>query len=118
MTERAITIEFDDDELTRYTDTHLAMLWHVAQANPVDIDDPHAGRLAETIGREIIRRWLKGVEPELYSHQGEHYYHQWLTKLAKYEPGDRDVPYTDPDKGHKFYEGRWVAREPEASEPG
>ncbi len=113
-----ITIEIDDHALSGYTDKHLALCWHVAQANPAPLEDPHAGRLAEKIGREIIRRWLKGIEPELYRHQGYHEYWHWLRQSASYEPGDRDVPYNDPDKGRKFYEGRWVPREPETGEPG
>jgi hypothetical protein len=58
MSKVQITIEIEDDHLGRYPDSHLAMLWHVAQANPAPHADKTAGRLAGRIGREIIRRWL------------------------------------------------------------
>ena len=48
MTRHAISIEVDDDRLTSYTDTHLAALWHVAQANPgPQFDDSVAGIVTE-----------------------------------------------------------------------
>lgn len=72
MSKHAITITIDTDDLTGFTDRHLATLWHVAQANPAEISDPHAGKIAEAIGREIIRRFLSSAGPELYSHQGHH----------------------------------------------
>jgi hypothetical protein len=68
----AITITIDTDRLRDFTDQYLATLWHVAQANPADISDVAAGRVAEAIGREIIRRFLASTPPELYSHQGHH----------------------------------------------
>lgn len=68
----SITIEIDTDHITTATDSHLASLWHVAQANPADpFETPDAGRLAERIGREIIRRERTG--PELWRHQGHHF---------------------------------------------
>ena len=72
----SITIEIDTDRLGSITDTYLAQLWHVGQANPAPGSDPDAGHLAETIGREIIRRWLTspGAGPELYAHQGKDHY--------------------------------------------
>ena len=72
MRTHAITITIDTDNLSAYTDQYLATLWHVAQANPADISDVAAGRIAEAIGREIIRRFLATTPPELYHHQGEH----------------------------------------------
>lgn len=69
-----ISITVDTDALQSYTDQHLASLWHVAQANPVDgfsSDEP--GQLAEKIGREIIRRFLASTPPELWAHQGRHF---------------------------------------------
>lgn len=68
----AITVTFELDSLTSYTDSFVARLWHVAQSNPADIRDYEAGNIAERIGREIIRRWLAQVPPELWSHQGLH----------------------------------------------
>jgi hypothetical protein len=69
-----ITITLDTDALTSYTDQHLATLWHVAQANPMDgFKNSEPGQLAEKIGREIIRRFLASTPPELWSHQGRHF---------------------------------------------
>lgn len=72
MTVHTITITIDTGSLSGFTDQHLATLWHVAQANPADISDTNAGRVAEAIGREIIKRFLGSTGPELYSHQGHH----------------------------------------------
>ena len=69
-----ITFEIDTNDLSRFTDKYLASLWHIAQANPADpIQCRDAGCLAELIGREIIRRWLGNIEPELWHHQGHHF---------------------------------------------
>ncbi len=68
-----ITIEIDTERLNGYTDSHLATLWTVAQANPAPFGDRTAGELAEAVGREIIRRWLASVPAELWVHQGSHY---------------------------------------------
>lgn len=84
---REITIEIDTNELARYTDERLAVAWHVAQANPAEHGDVHAGQLVERIGSEIIRRWLRGVPPALYHHAATSYYWQNLTRFAKYTPG-------------------------------
>ncbi|RSM59478.1 hypothetical protein DMB66_27730 [Actinoplanes sp. ATCC 53533] len=106
MTTTAITIEFDPDRLTTYTDSHLAMLWSLAQANPDNgFDTSQPGELAERIGREVIRRWLRNVEPEMYHHQGRHYYWRQLTKLATYQP-PADAPTGSPE----WHSGQWVAR--------
>lgn len=67
-----ITFQIDTDNLSGFTDTHLASLWHVAQANPAQMEDVAAGRVAESIGREIIRRFLASTPPELWAHQGSH----------------------------------------------
>jgi hypothetical protein len=82
MGKTAITVEIDDARLASYTDSHLATLWHVAQANPAPHGDRHAGELAERIGREIIRRWLGASQPELWHHQGHDYYWSELCKLG------------------------------------
>lgn len=83
-----ISIEIDKARLRGYDDTHLATLWHVAQANPADgFADREPGELAEAIGREIIRRWLGGAEPELYHHQGQHYYWDQLRRLGSWKDG-------------------------------
>src|SRR5438552_3827529 len=44
-----------------------------------------AGRLAELIGGEIIRRWLDATEPSLWRHKGEHYYWHELTKKCEWK---------------------------------
>lgn len=67
-----ITFEIDTDDLTSFTDQHLADLWHIAQANPAPYGNRDACRVAEYIGREIIRRWLSNTAPNLWSHQGTH----------------------------------------------
>lgn len=79
-----IAIEIDTDSLRSVTDTYLASLWHVAQANPADpFKDREAGELAEHIGREIIARFLRRTPPELWGHNGSHYdFHQLI--LAKH----------------------------------
>jgi hypothetical protein len=100
-----ITVEIEDNRLASYTDSHLATLWHVAQANPADqFEDQAAGRLAERIGREIIRGWLKTAEAELWHHQGEHYYWNQLRKLATYTPGSTDAGSPE------WHQGTWVPR--------
>jgi hypothetical protein len=76
-----ITIVINEADLAGVTDECLAVWWHVVQANPADgFTSSKPGNLAETIGREIIRRWLAGVRPELWNHQGRHYYWHQLTK--------------------------------------
>ena len=70
----SITITFDTDGLEGYTDQHLAALWHVAQANPVDgFENSEPGEWAEKIGREIIRSFLANTGPALWAHQGRHF---------------------------------------------
>ena len=106
MDKVSITIEIDPDHLAGYTNTHLAMLWHVAQANPDDgFEDSTPGELAEKIGREIIRRWLRATEPELWRHKGGHYYWKQLTKFAKYTPGD------GPPGSRAWEQGTWTLRD-------
>jgi hypothetical protein len=96
----AITIEIDPAGLAGCSDETLATYWHVAQANPADgFEHSAPGELVERIGREIIRRWLATVPPELWHHQDRHYYWHWLRKFATYRPG-----YPD------WLEGQWVPR--------
>jgi hypothetical protein len=101
-----ITIEIDESMLASYTDEYLAVCWHVAQQNPAPHGDYFAGELTERIGREIIRRWLKGVPPELWHHQGRDNTSKELGRFAKYEPGAPAV-LGDP---RAFHSGRWVPR--------
>jgi hypothetical protein len=69
-----ITFEVDADNLPSFSDTQIAQLWHVAQANPAPFGDKSACNLAEDIGFEIIRRWLNSTPPELFVHQLRHVY--------------------------------------------
>lgn len=107
MTKHAITVEIDEGQLSQYADSHLALLWHVAQANPASFADKSAGELVERISREIVTRWLRATPAELWHHQGRHYSHHWLTKFAKYVPGTPDA--RDPE----WHNGTWVPREPD-----
>lgn len=84
-----ITIEIDEERLSSYSDQHLATCWHVAQANPAPITDLSAGELAEKVGREIIRRWLRAASPELWHHQGRHHYLMELSKQDEAKPGEK-----------------------------
>jgi hypothetical protein len=104
MTCHSITIEIDEAKLAGYTDEYLAVCWHVAQQNPAPYGDYQAGDLAERIGREIIRRWVAGITPELWHHQGRDHTWKELARLAVYEPGG---PASDP---RAFHAGRWFAR--------
>jgi hypothetical protein len=88
----SITIEIDDGNLARCSDEYLALYWHVAQANPAGHGDREAGELAERIGREIIRRWLRAVSPEMWHHQGRDYYWAELCKLGKWNAERVFVP--------------------------
>lgn len=108
----AITIEVDVDNLAPYADQYLAMAWHVAQANPADgFEDQAAGDVAQKIGWEIIRRWLRNVPPEMYHHQQRHYFWKQLTKFARYEPGG-------PSGSPEFHQGNWVAKAADESTEG
>jgi hypothetical protein len=99
-----ITIEVDEGRLDSYPDAHLAMLWHLAQANPAPHGDRAAGELVERIGREIIRRWLQATPPELWRHQGRDHYWQQLRQLATFQPGPREVDSPE------WHDGAWVPR--------
>jgi hypothetical protein len=104
MYKHQITIEIDETMLASYTNEYLATCWHLAQVNPADsFASSVPGDLTERIGREIIRRWLGEVSPELWHHQGKHYYWHELQKLAKYEPGGVSG-------SPEWHEGTWVPR--------
>lgn len=95
-----ISIEFDLTELHRAPDSRLAMLWHLAQANPAPHGDEQAGEIAAKVGAEIIRRWLKATPPEMYHHQDSSYYWHHLGRFASHRDGDW---YPDPEKLAKYY---------------
>ena len=99
-----ITIEVDDARQGSYEDAYLAMLWHLAQANPAPHGDRGAGELVERIGREIIHRWLKATPPNLWRHQGrDHYWHQ-LRQLATFTPGTGEAGSAE------WHDGVWMPR--------
>jgi hypothetical protein len=66
-----VTVQVPDD-LTGFTDVYLASLWHLSQVNPAPFGDPDACKFAEKVGREIIRRFVTNVGPDLWNHQGVH----------------------------------------------
>jgi hypothetical protein len=94
-----VTIEIDLANLARVPDSRLAMLWHVAQANPAPHGDEQAGFLVARVGQEIIRRWLAGTAPEMDHHQQRDYYWLHLGRFASYRDGDWVL---DPDKVSKL----------------
>lgn len=103
-----ITIEVNPDALRSYSDSHLAAVCHVVQANPADgFADRRPGELAERVGREIVRRWLGSVSPELWHHQGGHYFWNELRQLGKWvdgvfvpaTPGGPATPSADGESG-------------------
>ena len=67
-----ITFEVDTARLASCSDEYLAQLWYVGQANPAPFGDPQACAFAESVGREIIRRWVCAANPALWSHQACH----------------------------------------------
>lgn len=94
-----ITIGIDPSNLGRVTDSHLVMLWHVAQANPAPHADEQAGALVAKVSHEIIRRWLASTEPEMYHHQERSYYWNELCRFASFRNG---VWSLDPEKVSKL----------------
>jgi hypothetical protein len=74
-----VSFDINPDCLASVTDSHLAALWHISQANPAPHGDRDAGELARAVSVEIVRRWLAQGQPELYTHQpGDHY---WRTLM-------------------------------------
>lgn len=67
----SITINPPND-LSGVTETYLVALWHLSQINPAPFGDLEACRFAESVGREIIRRFVTEVGPELWAVQGAH----------------------------------------------
>lgn len=83
-----ITIEIDPNNLSGCEDSHLATLWHLAQANPADgFESSEPGELAAKIGLEIIQRWLRATPPEMFHHQDRHYYWHQLARFARFRNG-------------------------------
>lgn len=67
-----IILDLEKQELASVCDAYLVALWHAGQWNSAPADDTEACRAAESIGREIIRRWLVATPPELWMRQGDH----------------------------------------------
>jgi hypothetical protein len=111
VSKTSITIEFDPDRLSTCTDQRLALLWHVAQANPADgFEHSQPGDLAMRVGWEIIRRWLKQVPPEMYHHQQSHYARHQLGKFAIYRPGGPAWDHEAGDWNPAFHDGHYEPR--------
>ncbi|MDX3455094.1 hypothetical protein PV396_24655 [Streptomyces sp. ME02-8801-2C] len=98
-TKVTISIDLDLNALSRVSDSRLAMVWHVAQANPAPHADEMAGRVVAKVGWEIIRRWLAATPPEMYHHQQDHYRGKHLSRFAIYRDGDW---HPDPTKLAKY----------------
>ncbi|MGY0197691.1 hypothetical protein ACWA7J_21715 [Leptothrix sp. BB-4] len=75
-----VTFDINPETLGSVTDSHLAGLWHVSQANPAPHGDRQAGELAMLISVEIVRRWLSTTGPELFAHQAADHYWQTLVR--------------------------------------
>lgn len=88
--EHQVTFHIDTKQLPHFIDSHLASLWHIAQANPAPFEDAKACELAEAIGREIIRRWLRSAGAPLWDRQGIHQYFGVKDHVRR--EGDKWVP--------------------------
>lgn len=99
----SIAIVIDDECLGGKTDAYIAQCWHVAQANPAPHGNRDAGALAETIGREIIRRWLASpvAEPALYHHQGNDYAMRVLREHGHWPGPNHDKWVFEPAKAER-----------------
>lgn len=101
-----IQFAIDTDGLHGYTDSHLAALWHIGQANPAPIEDRNAAELAEAIGREIILRFLVRTPPELWAHQGSHHFSVAMSRQHATASAAEDHFVTVPDT--TLPDGRFV----------
>jgi hypothetical protein len=105
----AIVIEVDDGRLAGYEDSHLAALWHLAQATPAPWGDRAAGELVERIGRDIIRCWLGTTPLEWWHHQDLHHYGDQLRQRGSGRPDDGTLaarPAAGAQRGPRNGEGR------------
>ncbi|BDI07133.1 hypothetical protein [Sphaerotilus microaerophilus] len=90
-----VTFDIDPAGLASFTDSHLAALWHIGQANPAAHGDREAGELAGAVGFEIIRRWLSDTAPELHAHQpGDHHWKTLLQHGLWSGPGGAWMPHS------------------------
>lgn len=100
----SITLQVNLTDLTRLTDTHLAALWHAAQAAPAEYGDKVAGELVRKLTFEIVRRWLGKTPAELYRHQGDAPGNALRSALARYRPGGAD------DRDGTWHDGAWTLK--------
>jgi hypothetical protein len=91
-----IPVQVDLTNLHRESAARLALLWHVAQANPAPYGDETAGEVVAKISFEIVRRWLASTEPEMFHHQSRDHYWKNLTRFAKWN-GAEWVPREEPE---------------------
>jgi len=88
-----ITIEVDIDGLANIDDALLAAYWTAAQASPAPYTDRHAGELADSLGHEIIRRWLASAPALMYEHRLEMHYWSVLQQHGTWTgPGETWQP--------------------------
>ncbi|MDB0529045.1 hypothetical protein LBW56_20410 [Ralstonia solanacearum] len=81
---KTITFEIDTACLPSRTDEYIAALWYIAQCQPAEHGDHDAGEFAEQVSREIIQRWMRGAPVPVWNIQGSDYYHQQLTRIARW----------------------------------
>lgn len=103
---RAVTVEFDLENLTGYADEYLAALWAVAQLDPARMGDWAAGEAARRLGREITRRWLARIGLPMGRHKPADHYWTTLSMLARYVP----PAGVSTDDEERWHEGHWLPR--------
>ena len=89
-----ITFEIDTDasRLASFTDTYLASLWHIGQANPAPFGDMDAGLLVKAVGDEIVRRWLAASPAPIYEHQAGDHDNKLLADAKRFAPLKEQKP--------------------------
>jgi hypothetical protein len=109
----SVTISIDTAALQHHTDGHLAVLWHVAQANPAAYGDKQAGELAEAVGFEIIRRFMRTTEPVMCTHQPKDFAAAMVVRDAGFTPfmfkKKTNIVITGPQGCGKTYHGKALA---------
>lgn len=84
-------INTDAGQLTSFTDSYLASLWHIAQVNPAPYGDRDAGLLVKAVGDEIVRRWLATNPAPLFMHQASDHDHKTLADSKRLDLAERGV---------------------------
>jgi hypothetical protein len=100
----AITVDVDVNNLTSYSDQHLAAVWHAAQAAPAAYGDKLAADVVKKITWEIVRRWLSRAPVELYHHQSDAPETAVRMAVVRYRPGGAD------DFDGEFHDGAWAVK--------